>query len=383
MRATPFLLLFLAGTVLMGQTPDPLLYPDVTRLPEWALQGKFRFSRLDGGPIQVKKAARARWGKNFTEQDFEVLGNLYTKYADRTADLLTQAHVNWVWITWAVGYSENDEEEQRKHAADMVRKLHEKGIKAAAYICAASIFWESMFRDTPRSVRWLAFDANGNPFRYSGGKDPLRFMADISNPEWVDFVKRLVGSAIDAGVDSIFFDNTAADAWNGPDKLKPFFEQIRRYSHGERQSNLVFFTNYGVSPAGLPLHTNMEVQYNEGWREPGAWGEEWNVSNIRRMKLVRGVIGEAKPMMSEYSIFHSGSRNTTWLAPRSQKLGIAEAAAFRSAFCWDQEGPFGTALVHNDPGAMASWQAIGEYNGFLKANERLFGSGHRSLRWPF
>ena len=48
----------------------------------------------------------------------------------------------------------------------------------------------------------------------SDDDDAMRFIADITNPEWVEYQKRRIGSAIDAGVDGFFFDNTSSPLWN-------------------------------------------------------------------------------------------------------------------------------------------------------------------------
>jgi hypothetical protein len=341
-------------------------------VPEWAQQGKFRFTRLDGGPIEILKTARSSWGMHFSAAEKEVLGNLYTRYGDRMADLLAEARINYVWLTWSVGYSWQDEAEQREQVRQFVAKLKRRGIRSAAYVCAVSMFWESMFRDEPRSVRWLTFDKAGVPNRYSGGKDPLRFIADVSNPEWVELQKRRVGAAIDAGFDSLFFDNTAAAGWSSDEQMDGFIGSIRRYTHEEKRSNLLLFTNYGLTPARSSLNRNMDWVFAEGWREPGIWDGNWNVSNIRRTRYLRGVIPAWKPLTTEYSIFHKGDRASTFLGPRSQKLATAEAAALDADYCWDMEGPFDAALLTGDPKAMDSWRAIGKYNAFLREHEDLY-----------
>jgi hypothetical protein len=235
-----------------------------------------------------------------------------------------------------------------------------------------------MFRDHPRAVRWLKFDPEGTPFRYSGGKDALRFIADVSNPEWLEYQKKRVGGIIDAGLDGIFFDNTASPGWNTREALEGHFAALRRYIHEDKKSNILLFTNYGLGLEGITLNDNMEFVFNEGWREPGAWGDDWEVSNVRRMRYVRGVLPEWKAHTSEYSIFRKGNRASTWLGPRSQKLGILEAAALGSAYSWDMEGPFDGALMAGDRSALASWKAIAEANGFLKRNESLY-AGARSV----
>jgi hypothetical protein len=342
------------------------------RIPEWAEQGRFRFARLDGGPIEILKTARSSWALHFNDAEKEVLGNLYTKYADSMIDLLEQAHVNWVWITYSVGYSWHDEEKQREQCRILIRKLHERKIHVSAYICSATMFWESMFRDEPRSVRWLAYDKDGVPFRYSGGRDALRFVADITNPEWVDYQKRRISAAIDAGVDGFFFDNTASPLWNTNPAMERFIAEMRRYVREDKKSDALLMSNFGLSPERARMSPTMDVHFNELWREPGVFGDLWDVSNIRRMRYVRGIIPEWMPMMSEYSEYHDGNRSTTLMGPRSTRLAIAEAAAFRSSYTWNMEGPFYHRLLTGDAAAAGTWKAIGHYNGFLAEHEELY-----------
>jgi hypothetical protein len=347
------------------------LRPGPEDVPDWARQGRFRFTRLDGGPLEVRKTTRSAWGKHFNEQQKEVLANLYSKYGDRMVDLLAEAGINWVWITWSVGMSEAEEAGQREQCKIITEKLHKRGIRAAAYMCAVSVFWETMFRDHPRAVRWLSFDREGTPFRYSGGKDALRFIADVTHPEWVKYQTKRVGGIIDAGLDAIAFDNTGTD-WNTREAYAGFFDKLRRYIREEKKSNIVLFNNCGLHAEGIALNDGMEFVFNEGWREPGAWEGDWDASNVRRMRYVRGVIPEWKGHTSEYSIFHKGNRATTWLGARSQRLGILEAAALGSAYSWDMEGPFDSALMAGDRPALDAWKGIVEANGFLARNEDLY-----------
>ena len=61
-------------------------------------------------------------------------------------DLLEQGTINFVWVTYSVGFSWQDEEAQRVATREIVKKLHAHGIKVAAYMCASSVFWECMFK---------------------------------------------------------------------------------------------------------------------------------------------------------------------------------------------------------------------------------------------
>ena len=380
MRNKAFAILFacafwmgLEGTA-RAQTMAPEIKPDVSQLPSWLRQGKLRFARFDGGPIEVQKTRRSAWGMRFTPDEQEVLANVYSKdvYARRMVDLLTKAHVNFVWVTYSVGFSWDDESPQRALVREITRMLHEHGIKVAAYMCAVSIFWQSMFRDVPQSVRWIMFDPSGLPYRYSGGRDALRFIADLNNPGWVHYQEKRVGAIIDDGLDAIFFDNTAVPEWDSDETVANFFTKIREYIHYQKKSNIPLFSNFGLSPSRAALNRYVDFTFDEGWTEPGVWGQEWNVSNIRRTRYLHGLLPAGKPLITEYSIFHKGDRSSSFLKPRSEKLAIAEASAFGSAYTWDMEGPFDAGLVNGNPEALQSWAAIGQYNGFLADHEPLY-----------
>jgi hypothetical protein len=151
-----------------------------------------------------------------------------------------------------------------------------------------------------------------------------------------------------------------------------FIEEMRRYVRVDKHSEALLLSNYGLSPDRARLNHNMDVLFNEYWREPGIWGAEWDVSNLRRMRYMRGLIPDWKPMMSEYSNFHDGNRSTSFLSPRSARLAMAEAAAFRSSYTWNMEGPFYERLLANDDAAVATWRAIADYNGFFEEHEELY-----------
>lgn len=351
-------------------------------LPSWLKSGTVRFARLDGGAIETQKTLRSDWATKFTPQDREILANLYGKHSDRMIDLLVQAKINFVWVTYSVGFSWQDEEAQRVAVRELVKKLHAHGIKAAAYVCAISIFWESVFKDDPQSVRWIMVGSDGIPYRYSEGRDAMRFVADINSPGWVDYQKRRVRAIIDDGLDAIFFDNPFLDSHpSKPDSVAHFFDQLLNYARREKKSDIPFFTNLGLYPPFNILNRQMDFIFTEGWAEPGAWDNHWEVSNIRRDRLVKGLNPGMKPIVSEYSHFQKGDRNDSYLGARAEKLAIAESAAFGTSYTWDMEGPFDTALVTQDPKALESWSAISQYNGFLEDHVELYADAVNVVPW--
>ncbi len=385
-RAWAILFICLASLSFAGRAQISVTAPtaegEQDSLPRWLKSGAVRFARFDGGPIESRKASRSAWAAKFSSQDLDVLTNLYGTHADRMIDLLVQAKINVVWITYSVGFSWREEEAQRIATREIVKKLHAHGIRAAAYVCAITVFWESMFKDDPQSVKWIMVGSDGVPYRYSDGRDAMRFVADVNNPGWVEYQKHRVGAIIDDGLDAIFFDNPNLDEHpNDESSVTHFFDQLLNYARRERNSNIPFFTNLGVHPSFNVLNRQMDFIFTEGWAEPGAWGNQWEVSNIRRDRLVKGLNPGLKPIVSEYSHFHKGDRNDSYLGARSAKLAIAEGAAFGTSYTWDMEGPFDTALVENNPSALETWAAISKYNGFLADHPELYTDAKNVVPW--
>jgi hypothetical protein len=385
-RAWAIICICFASVSFAGRAQTSVTAPQAEQeqgsLPSWLKSGTVRFARFDGGPMEARKAARSAWAAKFSPQDLEVLTDLYGTHGDRMIDLLVQAKVNFVWVTYSVGFSWKEEEAQRIAMREIVKKLHAHGIKAAAYVCAITVFWESMFKDDPQSLKWVMIGNDGVPYRYSNGLDAMRFVADVNNPGWVEYQKHRVGAIIDDGLDAIFFDNPNLDEHpNEESSVVHFFDQLLNYARREKNSKIPFFTNLGLQPPFNVLNRQMDFIFTEGWVEPGTWENQWEVSNIRRDRLVKGLNPGLKPIVSEYSHFHKGDRSDSYLGARSVKLAIAEGAAFGTSYTWDMEGPFDTALVANDPKALETWAAISQYNGFLAEHPELYTDAENVVPW--
>ena len=139
-----------------SNTSDDPYHPRSESIPTWAQQGDFHFARLDGGPIEPKKTSNSHWGKTFTESDREVLGNLYGKYGDRAADLITQADVNWVRLTWSVGYMAGGSKPAGTGERNARPITPPRNPCDRVYVCIEYFLAEYVVRDDPQSVTWLS-----------------------------------------------------------------------------------------------------------------------------------------------------------------------------------------------------------------------------------
>jgi hypothetical protein len=380
---------------------------ELAPVPEWAEQGRFTFMRMDGGPLEREKAKRSIYGRSFSPEESTILGDLYTTHADRMIALMKEAGVTWVWITWSNGWSREYEESQWAQLRPVIEKLHGAGIKVTAYLCATSIFWQNMFMDEPRSVTWLAFlpssmavplgtpvdrpvypyTPDWTPVSY-GRRSTYRFIADVGNREWREYVKGRMGAALDAGVDAFFFDNALVGRPKR-EEAEGFFIEIQRFLKEVRRSPALLSTHIADwSPASARVNDHCELvfsQANEGGVIDGSWR-----SNIPAWRYQRHLAGE-KPMYGEVIANFPPSGTTGVMSPKGEEIAMAEAAAAQFGLGNRVFGPFLKGIVRGEPQAMAAWSAIGRYNRFLIAHPELY-LGARIVpdllvvipdRWPF
>ena len=361
---------------------------ELTPLPAWAEQGRFTFMRMDGGIMEREKAKRSTYGRSFTPEESEILGDLYTAHAERTVALMKEAGVTWVWITWSNGWSREYESGQWDVLREIVKRLHGAGIKVTAYLCATSLFWQNMFMDEPRSVAWLAYlpsnlrlpygaNLERPPYPYTpdwtpvsyGRRSGYRFIADVGNPEWREYVKARMGAALDAGVDGIFFDNPLVGRPR-LDEAVGFFADMQALIKQVKKSGALLSTHIGAwLPNTVPIEDLCEVIYS-GSSEPGIIEGNWR-SNIAEWRYQRAFVGD-KPMYGEVIANFPPSGTTGIMSPKGEKIASAEGGAAQHAVANRVFGPFLKGIVRNEPKAMSAWSAIGEYNRFTLAHPELF-----------
>ena len=163
--------------------------PERAALPDWAKPGRMRYARCDGGPIEVCKAFLSGWPQ--IHQPDAILPCV-TEYGDHTIEMLKQAKINWIWVTWSVGFSRESEAVQRRLVRPFVAKCHQAGIHVSAYLSLTNMFIEDMNRHVPASRNWMQLEADGTPRPYGAAKyegKPTRIIACLNNPEWLAYCR--------------------------------------------------------------------------------------------------------------------------------------------------------------------------------------------------
>ena len=181
--------------------------PQRDGIPDWAKPGHIRYARCDGGPVEVCKGFMSGWEPIRQPDAVHACANFYD---DDTIEMLRDAKINWIWVTWSVGFSHQSEARQRAMLKQWIAKCHEAGIHVTAYMSLTNMFFADMVQHVPASKGWIQVELDGTPRPYCAatyeGKH-TRILACLNHPEWLAYSKERISSAIDAGVDGIFYDN--------------------------------------------------------------------------------------------------------------------------------------------------------------------------------
>ena len=86
-----------------------------------------------------------------------------------------------------------------------VRRAHDAGLKVAFYMKLTNINWKPMFHERPESRDWIMVYRDGSPALYGGDTD--RYMGCLNNPGWRNFLKEMIGEAVEHLADGLFYDN--------------------------------------------------------------------------------------------------------------------------------------------------------------------------------
>ena len=198
--------------------------------------------------------------------------NVYTMsnwYDPQTIHLLRDAGINVAWVTFSNGFSIPTEQNHREQLRRYIAECHRQGIHVIAYESVANIFWEDMFEHVPESRDWVQMDADGKPVPYGSGDYSkmgrvTRYMADLGNPQWRDYLKKRVDLAIDAGADALMYDN------NFGGHLVDLYQDIYRYG-AARKKDFMIMGNFHQN--SYVLNRLINCMTTEDGAEPGVYDE--------------------------------------------------------------------------------------------------------------
>ncbi len=369
-------------------------------IPAWARPGQFRFARWDGGPVEVAKGVLSGW-PSFLSPDPEVIFATTNWYDPKTIDLLARGHVNWIWVTWSAGFSNESERWQQTLLARYIKECHRRGIHVNAYLSTQNIFWEDMFQRVPESKQWV-LTRNRRPVpygaaNYQGVGRVTRYMADLSQKGWRDYVMGRVLAAVAAGADGLSFDNNSGTA----EELGEFKRSVLAETR-KTNPHVLVNSNYHADIYLAGRYENAIT--TEDGREPGIYSDPHAVDVIQQMarrggtvkvkgaELVTNIgllrslwaVSEGwRPVIVEdggryradpWSQQLGFSRFLQQISPDHLKLAAAECQAFHASLEVYQEGPVLRDLYFGERGVLKSWDAYGQYNAFFEKNSALYAA---------
>ncbi|NUQ64313.1 MAG: hypothetical protein HUU20_17735 [Pirellulales bacterium] len=411
-------------TVQGDESPSYTLLAPSARasVPPWAQFGRMRYGRCDGGPAEVCKAFMSGW-EQIRHPDAVLPCATY--YCDATIAMLQQAQINWVWVTWSVGFAYESEAVQRRLVAPFVAKCRDAGIRVSAYVSLTNMFIDDMTAHVPRSAEWVQLEADGAPRPYGAAKydgKPTRIIACLNNPEWLEYSRQRIASAVAAGADAIFYDNCiqgckcricrdkfaeftrslygrpvpvpgimtqdalanaqgrevvagtvapglAAEAWSAfcNKTASAALAEHRKYADSLKPGILVY-ANTHQQPW---MNDGLNAIFSEDGHEPGLRGVELS-SNIGLYKFYYAEGDGCKPIRIECGRRIHGDRMENPMPPRNQRLAVYEAAAGQGAQQTFFEMGWTTKLACGDQEARDSLAALGAANQWLAEHESLF-----------
>ena len=134
-------------------------------------------------------------------------------------------------------------------------------IRVLAYVQYATLYYEVMNREIPDLEDWAARDENGNFYPYANSSNYFRWMPCVNNPAFVEYEKRIVSIAAEAGCfDGIMIDNAMASRCRCPRCLKLFREYLKKQYLPELLGLPDFDYVRFPSEAALFKETNAEVK---------------------------------------------------------------------------------------------------------------------------
>jgi hypothetical protein len=256
-----------------------------------------------------------------------------------------------------------------------------------------------MYEHVPESPNWVNIGIDGKPVPY-GAADATkmgrvtRYMADLANPQWRDYLRQRIDLAIDVGADSIMYDNAYTS------HLAEVFADIMRHALSHKKDFLIManfhrahfilnrllnaITTEEGGEAGIFSEENLaRPSYRHAGRDvPNRWSEEratmlcveggYLANNIGRFRIFENLSEGFKPVMIESRVRETGVAETHVMSAQRHQLVLAENMMFNMATELFVEGRFAYGLWYGEPEIMQIWDAIGQYNRFFADNNEYY-----------
>jgi len=224
--------------------------------------GMVRYARWDGGRIHVVKGILSSWPYILEPDEIQAALDWYD---ESTVALIEQAAVNWVWVTWSVGFPPEDEALQQRELERYIAICHDRGLRVTGYVSLTNAFPDAWRRRGEPIDQWLQRDAQGRGIPYGAvtyASEPTRYLVCLRQPAWQAYLRQQLGSAVVAGIDGVLYDNVgsgcqcerceAAFRTYGRDVAGRDFDRLPDFGHAA--SGIVDKVQrvVGVVPAGPP-----------------------------------------------------------------------------------------------------------------------------------
>ena len=413
-------------------------------LPPW--EKVTSFCRWGGGALDAIKGILTGWPEYLRPADPRMLGATFSTYRAETIEFLELMHIEGVWLTFSNGFSLHAEEPTRKEVKDYIQLCHARGIRTMAYLSASSIFWEEAFEREPslkdvvartpsdqmvpftyyetsfqedKTTWWAIEDISKEQFdRMADVRAfgiPTRYMACLNHPDWQARVFRLVDLAVEAGADSIFFDNIFWHECSHPLclKEKANWEKLRSDLPSPFNNHFDIYTGYKFIEAirdhlrkeapGVALSCNMNKGHfllselttpvsSEDGIEPGFYrgtrpedkhpcaGQ--GAGGVFRhngglIALLRGASRcKSAPIFVEngyrVNAHHYYSRMTKPMERRTFQLALLEALVFSARCAPYGESAMTRGLYYQEEQILDIARGIGEVNEFARRRSDIF-----------
>jgi hypothetical protein len=403
--------------------------PEKASAPGWLLSQKLNFSRWDGGPLEVCKGMLSGW-PYFNAPWPSVVNATSRWYDPETAELAEEMGYNFIWLTFNVGYSIEKERHQWDILHAYVNACHARGIRVAAYMSSTNMFVDDMFVREPQSKEWQLLDENDEPVPYGSASYTrigriTRVRADLTNPEWKAYMKKRIDAAIEIGFDAIEYDNTwwlikgrksekmfAEFLKNNEfvdtkearfifqmEVMKRLFLEMLDYAR-KRKPDMVLFANVnrpkyiigrgcniittedGYEPGYYRFQQGHEIRSTDAlkpvWEdvfvdiEKQPFEPEMMITNLGRLRLLKGLDEGWKPVIVEFGGRRNGHRFLNHYPPLGFQLAIGECNAALASLQGFQEGLPLMHLYERKPEVMKIVKAVNKAHNFVSKHQEYF-----------